>query len=118
MVLLIDLEDRRDTSTIGLFGVQYTKVTAEKQTTMSTILKLLEASAGHVDCVYDEQHKDTGSSASCSTTIFIAYVGDIFGVPFFVLWSRETGFLSRKMYFGLLRDFVTPGTCLMSPVLA
>jgi hypothetical protein len=71
MVYLMEFGDQEPSCTIVLFGVQYKDITTEKQKTISTLSKLIEASAGHVDCVLNEQHAET--SPSCSTLIFVAY---------------------------------------------
>jgi hypothetical protein len=71
MVYLMEFGDQEPSCVIALFGVQYKDITTEKQKTISALSKLIEASAGHVDCVLNEQHAWT--SPSCSTLIFVAY---------------------------------------------
>jgi hypothetical protein len=56
---------------IALFGVQYTDITPEKQSITSTLFKKIEASAGHVDCLLDDQQD--GSSDGCRTILFASY---------------------------------------------
>jgi hypothetical protein len=71
MVYLMEFGDHESPCVIALFGVQYKDITTEKQKTISALSKLIEASAGHVDCELNEQH--TRTSPSCSTLIFVAY---------------------------------------------
>jgi hypothetical protein len=71
MVYLMESYVQDPSCAIALFGVQYKDISTEKQKTILALLKLIEASAGHVDCLLDEQH--AGGSTSCSTVIFVAY---------------------------------------------
>ena len=71
MVYLMKFPGADSSCTTALFGVQYRTLTPEKLETIAKLLKLIKASAGHVDCVWDEQ--DSGSSVSCSTVIVVAY---------------------------------------------
>lgn len=71
MVFLMESGPNDPLYVIALFGVQYEDITPEKQKIASTLLKMLEASAGHVDCFLDDQHD--GSSDGCSTILFAAY---------------------------------------------
>lgn len=71
MVYLMEFGDEEPSCVIALFGVQCKDITTEKQKTISVLSKLIEASAGHVDCVLNEQHAET--TPNCSTLIFVAY---------------------------------------------
>jgi len=71
MVLLCDLGEEEHLFTYGLFGVQHDILTPEKQTTISTLHKLLAQSAGRVDHLQDENH---GLPLSWPrSTTFVAY---------------------------------------------
>jgi hypothetical protein len=85
MVFLMEPGVHDPSYVIALFGVQYQNLAPEKQKTTSRLLKLLEDSAGHVDCLLDEQH--SASSASCSTLIFVAYWGS--SSDYQSWWARE-----------------------------
>jgi Haem-containing dehydratase len=71
MVFLMESAAQDPSYVISLFGVQYKDITTEKQKTVSTLLKLVEASAGHVDCLLDDQQD--GNNDGCKTMIFVAY---------------------------------------------
>lgn len=71
MVFLMESGPNDPSYVIALFGIQYEDITPEKQKIASTLLKMIDASAGHVDCLFDDQ--EDGSSDGCRTILFAAY---------------------------------------------
>jgi Haem-containing dehydratase len=71
MVFLMDSGPNDPCYVIALFGIQYKDITPEKQKMASTVLRMIEASAGQVDCLLDDQ--EDGCNDGCSTILFVAY---------------------------------------------
>lgn len=71
MVFLADLSPIEGKFVYSVFGVQYEELTTSKKASISTLNKLLRASAGRVDCLHDEDHGITKQKPK--TVTFVAY---------------------------------------------
>ncbi|KAH8590562.1 heme-containing dehydratase protein [Bisporella sp. PMI_857] len=72
MVFLTNLAPYSEPFTYGIFGVQYTTLTPQKQALISTLFTLIAQSAGRLDILQDEKH-DLPEPPGPRTTTFVAY---------------------------------------------